>query len=128
MRKATEKMHKTVCLNIPNNGVLVSILIRVRTPFLNFGIFQTFNSIIVAALGFSIPNVQLLAIPTGVISWISSLVFSFIAVKTKKRCATAIAAALVPFAATIVLYLVPRSNVGGSLAGKLTSISVGLSI
>lgn len=88
-----------LCLNVPNNGVL------------------TFNSIIVSALGFSTSEVQLLALPTGVVSWCSSIIFGYIAVKTKQRCATAIAAALVPFASTIVLYLVPRSNVGGSLAG-----------
>lgn len=39
------------------------------------------------------------------------------AAKTGKRCLSAIVAVLVPFVGTIILYCVPRSNVGGSLAG-----------
>lgn len=39
------------------------------------------------------------------------------AAKTGKRCMSAMVAVLVPFAGTIILYCVPRSNVGGSLAG-----------
>lgn len=58
-----------------------------------------------------------MAIPTGVISWISSLVFTWMAAKTGKRCLSAIVATLVPFSGTIILYCLPRSNVGGSLAG-----------
>lgn len=88
-----------IVLNIPNNGVL------------------TFNSIIVATLGFTTKQTLLLAIPTGVISWISSIVFGYLAVKTGKRCLIAMLACLVPFSGTIILYLVPRSNTGGSLAG-----------
>ena len=44
---------------------------------------STFNSIIVASLGYSTKQTMLLAIPTGMISWASSLSFSYIAVKSK---------------------------------------------
>jgi hypothetical protein len=49
-------------LNVPNSGL------------------TTFNSIIVASLGFSTKQTLLLAIPTGVISWISSIGFALLAV------------------------------------------------
>lgn len=88
-----------IVLNIPNNGVL------------------TFNSIIVATLGFTTKQTLLLAIPTGVISWISSIIFGYLAVKTGRRCLIAMIACLVPFAGTVILYTIPRSNTGGSLAG-----------
>jgi hypothetical protein len=52
-------------LNVPNSGL------------------TTFNSIIVASLGFSTKQTLLLAIPTGVISWISSIGFALLAVKVR---------------------------------------------
>ncbi|KAI9639879.1 MFS transporter [Dioszegia hungarica] len=84
-------------LNIPNGGLV------------------TFNSIIVASLGFTIQQTTLLGIPTGVISWISSLFFGWLAVKTGQRCYAAMAACVIPLVGTILLYTVPRSNIGGSL-------------
>lgn len=88
-----------LCLSIPNSGI------------------GTFNSIIINSLGFSVPNTLLLNIPTGFISWIGALIAAAIAYKTQQRCFTAIAFALVPIIATIVLTTVPRSNISGSLAG-----------
>ncbi|BGP20610.1 hypothetical protein JCM10213_007144 [Rhodosporidiobolus nylandii] len=88
-----------VVLNVPNSGL------------------TTFNSIIVASLGFSTKETLLLAIPTGVISWISSILFAFLAVKSGKRHLCAMIACLCPLIGTVVLHTVPRSNQGGSLAG-----------
>ncbi|KAK4688189.1 MFS transporter, ACS family, allantoate permease, partial [Tremellales sp. Uapishka_1] len=85
-------------LNVPNGGLV------------------TFNSIIVASLGFTIKQTTLLGIPTGVFSWISSLIFSYIAVKTKQRALTGMASMIIPFLGVILLYTIPRSNIGGSLA------------
>ncbi|WWC85645.1 uncharacterized protein L201_000511 [Kwoniella dendrophila CBS 6074] len=72
----------------------------------------TFYSIIVASLGFSQRNATLMSVPTGFISYISSLVFSVIAMKTGQRCLTAISACCVPLLATILLHVIPRTNVG----------------
>ncbi|GAA5897753.1 hypothetical protein JCM5296_000872 [Sporobolomyces johnsonii] len=88
-----------IALSIPNGGLI------------------GFGSIIVASLGFSTPDTLLLAIPNGVISWLSSILFGFIAVKTKRRHATSMAACLVPLIGTVILHVVPRSNQSGSLAG-----------
>lgn len=85
-------------LNIPNGGL------------------TTFNSIIVASLGFTIEQTTLLGIPTGVFSWISSLLFGYIAVKTRQRSYSAMLSCLIPFLGTILLFKIPRSNIGGSLA------------
>ncbi|TXT15863.1 hypothetical protein VHUM_00366 [Vanrija humicola] len=87
-----------VVLNIPNGGLI------------------TFNSIIVKTLGFTLQQTTLLGIPTGVFSWISSLLFGYIAVKTKQRCYSAMGSCLIPLMGTILLYRIPRSNIGGSLA------------
>ncbi|ORY21526.1 putative allantoate permease [Naematelia encephala] len=75
----------------------------------------TFNSIIVASLGFTSRETTLLSIPTGLISWVSSLAFSYIAVKTKQRTLTAMFSCFIPLLSTILLHVIPRSNVGGSL-------------
>lgn len=56
----------TVCLNIPNGGLV------------------GFNAIIVNSLGYSIKETTLLTIPTGVISWISALVIATAAQKTRR--------------------------------------------
>ena len=77
----------------------------------------TFNSIIISGLGFSSATTLLLNIPTGMISMLSTLVASFMAYKTQQRCFTAIGWCLIAIAANIVLVVVPRSNVSGSLAG-----------
>ncbi|WOO77448.1 putative transporter [Vanrija pseudolonga] len=87
-----------VVLNIPNGGLI------------------TFNRIIVKTLGFTLQQTTLLGIPTGVFSWISSLLFGYIAVKTRQRCYSAMASCLIPLMGTILLYKIPRSNIGGSLA------------
>ncbi|KII87313.1 hypothetical protein PLICRDRAFT_251321 [Plicaturopsis crispa FD-325 SS-3] len=86
-----------IALNIPNGGVL------------------TFNSIIVSSLGYTTKQTLLLAIPTGVISWVSSIIFSWMAVKTGQRCLTAMLSCVIPLLATILLHVIPRSNISGSL-------------
>lgn len=87
-----------LALNIPNGGLI------------------TFNSIIVNSLGFTLEQTTLLGIPTGVFSWISSLVFGYIAVKTRQRCLSAMGSCILPFVGTILLYKIPRTDIGGSLA------------
>ncbi|WVQ76304.1 hypothetical protein IAR50_005969 [Cryptococcus sp. DSM 104548] len=79
----------------------------------------TFYSIIVASLGYSTRNATLMSIPTGLVSYASALIFSYIATKTKQRCFTAIASCVVPLLATILLHVIPRTNIGGSLASLM---------
>lgn len=91
-----------------------------------------FNSIIVKSLGYSLQQTTLLGIPTGkcsripggqllpdqapgVFSWISSLIFGYVAVKTRQRCYSAMLSCLLPLLGTVLLYKIPRSNIGGSL-------------
>ncbi|OCF71539.1 hypothetical protein I204_07597 [Kwoniella mangroviensis CBS 8886] len=87
-----------VSLNIPNGGLI------------------GFNSLIVQSLGYTVKEVTLLAIPTGVISWVSSLAFARLATKTRQPTLCTIAAVLVCLTGTIMLKEIPRSNKGGSLA------------
>lgn len=60
---------------------------------------------------------MLLQIPTGLISWVGSLIGSFVAAKTKQRTLTAAVFAIFPLIGTIILHVVPHTNVGGSLVG-----------
>ncbi|WRT67482.1 uncharacterized protein IL334_004454 [Kwoniella shivajii] len=87
-----------VSLNIPNGGLI------------------GFNSLIVQSLGYSVKEVTLLAIPTGVISWLSSLFFARLATKTRQPLLCVTAAVLICLTGTIMLKQIPRSNKGGSLA------------
>lgn len=59
---------------------------------------------------------MLLQIPTGLFSWISSLIFSWVAYKTRQRALTSALVGILPLVGTIVLTVLPRSNKGGSLA------------
>ncbi|OCF41965.1 hypothetical protein I317_04267 [Kwoniella heveanensis CBS 569] len=92
-----------ICLNVPSEFSLP---------------LSPFNSIIVNNLGFSSKETMLLAIPTGMISWVGSLLFSWVAVKSehrKHRCLVAAASCLLPLLGTTLLHVIPRSNKGGSL-------------
>lgn len=53
-------------LNIPNGGLI------------------GFNSLIVKSLGFTIKETTLLAIPTGVISWVAALIVAALATRTRR--------------------------------------------
>ncbi|GJN94163.1 hypothetical protein Rhopal_007237-T1 [Rhodotorula paludigena] len=86
-------------LNVPNSGL------------------TTFNSVIINSLGFSKEQTILMALPTGVISWVGSIIFAFIAVRSGRRCLTAAVSVIPPMIGTIVLTCVPRSNRSGSLGG-----------
>ena len=86
-----------MCLNIPNGGLI------------------GFSAIIVRGLGFTVKQTTLLNIPNGVISWGSALIWSTIAVKTRKPMLCTVGAILVCLAATIGLDQVPRTNEAGSL-------------
>jgi len=60
---------------------------------------------------------MLLQIPTGLISWVGSIVLSYIAFKAKRRNLVAFFGAIVPLVGTIILKTVPRSNQAGSMIG-----------
>ncbi|GFZ51121.1 hypothetical protein JCM24511_08879 [Saitozyma sp. JCM 24511] len=87
-----------VLINIPNGGL------------------STFNSIIVASLGFTAKQTTLLNMPTGVFSQIAAIFFSWIARRTGQQTYSAMASCIPPFLGTILLYVLPRSNQGASLA------------
>lgn len=55
-----------ICLNVPNGGLI------------------GFNSLIVKSLGFTIKETTLLAIPTGVISWVAALIVAALATRTRR--------------------------------------------
>ena len=68
-------------------------------------------------MGFDTQNTLLLAMPTGIVSWLSSLVWGYVAVKSKQRALSAIGSVILPLIGVILLVVVPRSNQGGSLLG-----------
>lgn len=89
-----------IAINIPNGGL------------------TTFNSIMIANLGFSSVDASLLSMPTGVMSTISAFVFSYAGAKwANRRCLVTVAACIVPIIGTAVVYAVPRDNIGGQMVG-----------
>ncbi|BEJ11629.1 hypothetical protein CspHIS471_0200890 [Cutaneotrichosporon sp. HIS471] len=87
----------TCCLNLPNAGLV------------------GFNSIIVQSLGYSVKEVTLLAIPTGVISWAAALVIAFASQRSRRPVVCIVAGVLVCLAAVIMLHTIPRTNKSASL-------------
>ncbi|KAL3475523.1 fungal-specific transcription factor domain-containing protein [Aspergillus californicus] len=89
-----------IAINIPNGGL------------------TTFSGIIINNLGFSPVNTSLLNMPTGVMSTLSAFVFSWIAAKwANRRCLVTIIASCVPAIGAIIVYTLPRSNIGGQMVG-----------
>lgn len=89
-----------IAINIPNGGL------------------TTFGGLIIKGLGYSGVHASLLTMPTGVMSTLSSLVFSSIAARWKnRRCLVVILAALVPIVGTAVVFALPRDNLGGQMVG-----------
>ncbi|KAL4902344.1 hypothetical protein BDW74DRAFT_186881 [Aspergillus multicolor] len=89
-----------IAINIPNGGL------------------TTFSGIIINNLGFSAVNTSLLNMPTGVMSTLSAFVFSWIAAKwSNRRCLVTMLASCVPAIGAIIVYTLPRSNIGGQMVG-----------
>ncbi|KAE8146981.1 MFS general substrate transporter [Aspergillus avenaceus] len=89
-----------IAINIPNGGLL------------------TFSGIIINGLGFSSVHTSLLNMPTGVMSTISAFGFSWLAARWhNRRCLVAMIAACLPIIGSIVVYTLPRTNVGGQMVG-----------
>ncbi|KAL6239477.1 fungal-specific transcription factor domain-containing protein [Aspergillus navahoensis] len=89
-----------IAINIPNGGL------------------TTFSGIIINNLGFSAVNTSLLNMPTGVMSTLSAFVFSWIAAKwSNRRCLVTMLASCVPGIGAIIVYILPRSNIGGQMVG-----------
>ncbi|KAL2787903.1 fungal-specific transcription factor domain-containing protein [Aspergillus keveii] len=89
-----------IAINIPNGGL------------------TTFSGIIINNLGFSPVNTSLLNMPTGVMSTLSAFVFSWIAAKWEnRRCLVTMLASCVPAIGAIIVYTLPRTNVGGQMVG-----------
>jgi MFS transporter, ACS family, allantoate permease len=56
--------------------------------------------------------------PTGVMSTLSAFLFSWIAAKwTNRRCFVTMVAAFVPAVGAVMVYALPRSNIGGQMVG-----------
>ncbi|KIY45310.1 MFS general substrate transporter [Fistulina hepatica ATCC 64428] len=86
--------------NIPNGGLI------------------GFNSIVIKSLGYTSRITSLLTIPTGVISFLASFFFSWLAGKTTcLRTVVAACSVLPPMVGVIVLHTLPLSNTHGRLAG-----------
>ncbi|KAL1607858.1 hypothetical protein SLS60_002796 [Paraconiothyrium brasiliense] len=89
-----------IAINIPNGGL------------------TTFNGIIIKNLGFTSVQSSLLAMPTGVMSTLASIGFSFLAAKwNDRRCFVTMIACVIPIVGTGVLYGVSRSNVPAQMVG-----------
>ncbi|KAL4967705.1 transcription factor domain-containing protein [Aspergillus stella-maris] len=89
-----------IAINIPNGGL------------------TTFSGIIINNLGFSAVNTSLLNMPTGVMSTLSAFVFSWVAAKwSNRRCLVTMIASCVPAIGAIIVYTLPRTNVGGQMVG-----------
>uniref|UniRef100_A0A093VHC1 Putative transporter n=1 Tax=Talaromyces marneffei PM1 TaxID=1077442 RepID=A0A093VHC1_TALMA len=89
-----------IAINVPNGGLI------------------TFNGIIVNNLGFSAVQTSLLNMPTGIMSTLSAFGFSWLAAKwTNRRCLVTMIAAFVPAIGAILVYALPRKNIGGQMVG-----------
>ncbi|OQE21403.1 hypothetical protein PENFLA_c014G09232 [Penicillium flavigenum] len=89
-----------IAINIPNGGL------------------TTFSGIIINNLGFSPVITSLLNMPTGVMSTLSAFCFSWIAAKwTNRRCLVTMLASCVPIIGAILVYSLPRTNLGGQMVG-----------
>ncbi|KAL4948856.1 fungal-specific transcription factor domain-containing protein [Aspergillus filifer] len=89
-----------IAINIPNGGL------------------TTFSGIIINNLGFSAVNTSLLNMPTGVMSTLSAFVFSWVAAKwSNRRCLVTMIASCVPAIGAIIVYTLPRTNIGGQMVG-----------
>ncbi|GAD95410.1 allantoate permease, putative [Paecilomyces variotii No. 5] len=89
-----------ISVNIPNGGLIA------------------FSTIIINSLGFSALNSSLMTIPTGVISTVSGIFFSYFAGRTRKyRSLVTVSSLIIPLIGTIVVYVLPRSNAAGQLVG-----------
>ncbi|KAJ5094190.1 hypothetical protein N7456_010051 [Penicillium angulare] len=89
-----------IAINIPNGGL------------------TTFSGIIINNLGFSPTNTSLLNMPTGVMSTMSAFCFSWVAAKwVNRRCLVTMMACVVPIVGAIMVYSLPRTNIGGQMVG-----------
>nr|XP_019012572.1 allantoate permease [Kwoniella pini CBS 10737]OCF51353.1 allantoate permease [Kwoniella pini CBS 10737] len=89
----------SITLNIPNGGL------------------SGFYSIVVAGLHFNVKQLTLMNMPTGVIGWVAAMIWVAIAKYTRQPLLCAMGSVLTCLVGTIVLKVVPHSNIGGSLAG-----------
>ncbi|PCG93177.1 Major facilitator superfamily domain, general substrate transporter [Penicillium occitanis (nom. inval.)] len=89
-----------IAINVPNGGLI------------------TFNGIIVNNLGFTAVQTSLLNMPTGIMSTLSAFIFSWVAAKwTNRRCLVTMIAAFIPAIGAILVYALPRTNIGGQMVG-----------
>ena len=56
--------------------------------------------------------------PTGVMSTLSAFVFSWLASKwDNRRCLVTMLAAILPIVGSVIVYTLPRTNIGGQMVG-----------
>ncbi|WWC95911.1 hypothetical protein V866_002778 [Kwoniella sp. B9012] len=89
----------SITLNIPNGGL------------------SGFYSIVVAGLHFSTKQLTLMNMPTGPIGWFAAFFWVWLAKRTRQPLLCAMGSVIVCLIGTVVLKVVPHSNIGGSLAG-----------
>ncbi|KAI5919037.1 putative allantoate permease [Camillea tinctor] len=89
-----------IAVNIPNGGLI------------------SFTSIIINNLGFSSTSSSLMTIPTGVVSTLSGILFSYFSGRTKRFRSLVTSASLIPCViGTALIYGTSRVNIGAQLAG-----------
>ncbi|KAH7013837.1 major facilitator superfamily domain-containing protein [Ilyonectria destructans] len=89
-----------IAINIPNGGL------------------QTFSSIIINNLSFTPQTTSLLNMPTDVVFTLSTFCCFWVAAKwSNRRCLVAMLACCIPIIGAIMVYSLPRTNVGGQMVG-----------
>ncbi|OAA54078.1 Major facilitator superfamily domain, general substrate transporter [Niveomyces insectorum RCEF 264] len=97
------------------NWVLWLFFISVNIP--NGGLIA-FATIVINELGFTATDSSLMTIPTGIVSTLSGIFFSYLLGRTRNYRALVTAASLLPcLAGTIIMYTLPRTNKGGQVVG-----------
>ncbi|KAA8648013.1 uncharacterized protein ATNIH1004_003896 [Aspergillus tanneri] len=99
----------------PKTWILFFFNIAISIP--NGGL-TTFSGIIINNLGFTPVKTSLLNMPTGIMSTLSAFFFSWLAARwTNRRSLVAIIAACLPIIGSVLVYSLPRTNIGGQMVG-----------
>ncbi|KAL6359176.1 hypothetical protein LRP88_06596 [Fusarium phalaenopsidis] len=99
----------------PRTWILFCFNISINIP--NGGL-QTFSSIIINNLGFTEQQTSLLNMPTDVAFTLTTFFWSWVAGKWhNRRCLASMLACIIPIAGAIMVYTIPRENIGPQVLG-----------
>ncbi|EEU41298.1 uncharacterized protein NECHADRAFT_46191 [Fusarium vanettenii 77-13-4] len=99
----------------PRTWILFCFNISINIP--NGGL-QTFSSIIINNLGFTEQQTSLLNMPTDVAFTLTTFFWSWVAGKWhNRRCLASMLACIIPIAGAIMVYTIPREDIGPQMLG-----------